>query len=164
MSNTINYEGAEYRIIEASPSKKYILAQKAEYPEVGRFGVFMDAPIDLFHVEDGQVEYIDHNFCPYDTLDGPRLNDIIWFEEQGFVKLCFSSMELLEFENRRIRFKKKKAIPDKTKHAVEKPLMIKQSDPEKEYIEAKKLFRRILDLEKMTNDDRIQASQPDADS
>lgn len=152
MSDTIQYEGAEYRVIEPSPSQKYILAQKTDYPETGRFGVFMDAPIDLFHIEDGEVEYIGHTFCPYDTLDNPRLSDIIWFEEQGFVKLCFHAMELSETENRRIRFKKKESIPDRTKPVDERSVMIKQSDPEREYMEMKKRIKKILGLEQMTND------------
>ena len=108
MAETIKYEGVEYRIIEASPSQKYILAQKADYPETGRLGVFMDAPIDLFGVEeDGRVEYIDYTVCPYDTLDNPFLKGIMWFEEEGFVKLRFSAMELMETQGRRIYFDKK---------------------------------------------------------
>ena len=107
MVETIRYDGAEYRIIEVSPSQKYILAQEAVYPEVGRLGVFMDAPIDLFRVEDGQVEYIDHTYCPYDTLDNPFLKGIMWFEEEGFVKLRFSAMELMETQGRRIYFDRK---------------------------------------------------------
>ena len=108
MAATIEYDGAVYRIIDASPSQKYILAQKVNYPETGRLGVFMDAPIDLFRTVEGQVEYIDYTSCPYDTLDNPFLSDITWFEEQGFVKLRFRAMELMETQGSRIYFDKKK--------------------------------------------------------
>lgn len=48
MVEIIRYNDIDYRIIETSPSHKYILAQKNVYPETGRLGIFMDAPIDLF--------------------------------------------------------------------------------------------------------------------
>ena len=107
MAELIKYNDAEFRVIETSPSQKYILAQKADYPETGRLGVFMNAPIDLFRVTDGQVEYIDHAYCPYDTLDNPFLKGILWFEDAGFVKLRFSAMELMETQGTRIYFDKK---------------------------------------------------------
>ena len=107
MAAIIQYNGAQYRVIETSPSKKYMLAQKADYPETGRLGVFMDAPIDLFRTVDGQPEYIGYTSCPYDTLDNPFLSDIIWFEEEGFVKLRFRAMELMETQGSRIYFDKK---------------------------------------------------------
>ena len=108
MTDTIEYNCAEYRVIEMSPSQKYILAQKADYPETGRMGVFMGAPIDLFRVVEGQAEYIDYTSCPYDTLDNPFLSDVQWFEEEGFVKLRFRAMELMETQGSRIYFEKKK--------------------------------------------------------
>lgn len=107
MAKLIKYNDTEYRIIETSPSQKYILAQKANYPETGRFGVFMDAPIDLFRIVEGQVEYIDYTSCPYDTLDNPFLSEIIWFEAQGFVKLRFQALELMKTQSSRIYFDKK---------------------------------------------------------
>jgi len=107
MAEMIKYNGAEYRVIEMSPSQEYLLAQKADYPETGRMGVFMDAPIDLFWTAEGQVEYIDYTSCPYDTLDNPFLSDVIWFEEEGFVKLRFRAMELMETQGSRIYFNKK---------------------------------------------------------
>lgn len=107
MAELIKFNDADYRVIETSPSQNYILAQKADHPETGRLGVFMDAPIDLFRIVEGQAEYIDYTSCPYDTLDNPFLSDIIWFEEQGFVKLRFRAMELMETQGSRIYFVKK---------------------------------------------------------
>lgn len=107
MAELLEYNGAVYRVVETSPSQKYILAQKADYPETGRMGVFMDAPIDLFRVVEGQAEYIDYTSCPYDTLDNPFLSDVLWFEEEGFVKLRFRAMELMETQGSRIFFEKK---------------------------------------------------------
>ena len=107
MARIIKYNGAEYRVAETSPSQKYILAQKANYPETGKWGLFMDAPIDLFRITEDQAEYIDCTCCPYDALDNPFLSDIIWFEEEGFVKLRFRAMELMETKGTRIYFCRK---------------------------------------------------------
>lgn len=144
MSKTINYEGSKYRIIEVSPSQKYLLAQKSDYPAVGNAGAFMDAPIDLFRVEKDHIEYIDHAFCPYDTLYNPYLREVIWFEEEGFVKLRFTAMELMETQGERIYFFKTKVNAKRIKARSEKPTMMKELDPDKEYIENKNRIKKIL--------------------
>ena len=55
MARIIKYNGAEYRVAETSPSQKYILAQKSNYPETGKWGLFMDAPIDLFRITEDRL-------------------------------------------------------------------------------------------------------------
>ncbi len=104
ISNTIVYDHEEYRIISMSPSKSYALAQKSCFLGTGNFGAYMDAPLILFRITNDSVTFINSAYCPYDTLDGPFLYDIIWSEAKKSVSLCYSAIELSETTSKTISF------------------------------------------------------------
>ncbi len=100
------YDGKAYRVIDASPSGQYELAQDAAFLGLGEYGAFVDMPIVLFRVGDGGPEYVGNAVFPFDALDGPWLDSILWREEEGFVRLRFCAVELAEVRDCRILFQR----------------------------------------------------------
>ena len=107
------YGAKEYRVIDAAPSGRYALAQDAAYLGHGRYGAFSGVPIVLFRVADGQPEPVAETDFPFDDLDGPWLDDVLWLEEKGVVKLCFMAMELSEMRSRRLSLSGKNRIEER---------------------------------------------------
>ena len=108
----LSFDGRAYRVLALAPSGRYALAQDARYATNLRgpmgYSMYMDAPAVLFDIGGGKPARLGEAWCPFDALDGPFLYDVLWYEPQGFVKLCFGAIELSDFQNRRIYFDRRK--------------------------------------------------------
>ena len=106
----LSFRGHDYRVLSVSPSQAYAVAQGTEYrpgalTSAHGFRACIDAPFELFALEQGAaVRHVGRAWCPLDALDGASLDDVIWYEENGFVKLCFWAFDSGEHAARRIRF------------------------------------------------------------